>query len=111
MILTGLAKEDFLSWYGTGEHYFTTTLKPIEQYANIIGWLDSVDIHTEIEPNLGGGAVVYYSKVHYRNEEFIDKWDDVQNLNYSPIIYYFNTRQQATEAAIKLANQIYNNKL
>lgn len=51
MILTGRAKDDFLSWYGTGEHYFKVTLKPIEQYANIIEWFDSVGLIIIIDYN------------------------------------------------------------
>lgn len=98
MILTGRAKDDFLSWYGTGEHYFTTTLKPIEQYANIVEWLDVVGLVFETR----------IINVHIRTFEI----EILSIYKTIPSTYTGLTkgRQQATEAAIKLADKIYNNE-
>lgn len=96
MILTSNAKQDFFIWYGTGENYFNVTLQPIEQYANIIDWLDSVGIFINTMKEFTEG----YSFSIYRDDE-----SDI------PIIQCpYQSRQSATESAIKLANEIYNNE-
>lgn len=97
MILTGKAKEDFLSWYGTGEHYFTTTLEPIEQYANIIGWLDEVEIFTNVVP------IIYENKQSNKVRAF----DSVVNHQVRGV---WKTRSEATIDIIIISNEIYNNK-
>lgn len=72
-------------------------------FAHIMEWFDSVGLHIMIEPYLGGGQVVFYFKVIYRDEWYIDTWyssvdDDV----------CLSTRQEAAKDAIEKANEIYN---
>lgn len=103
MILTNKAKEDFLSWYGTGENYFNTTISEIEQNANIIEWFDEVEIYISILPyymqhekyNIGFEPTIFW----YGLEETLYNDNDV-----------FETRQDATVEAIKRANNIYNSR-
>lgn len=108
MILQDKAKEDFLEWYGADERYFETTATKTEEYANIIEWLDSVGFYITIESYLGGGGVVFYPQIEYRNENHVDvfdcpKWDD-------GFQWYSTSRQEATKAAIEKANEIYNSQ-
>lgn len=110
MILTGLAKNDFLSWYGTGEHYFVTTLKSIEQYAHIVEWLDGVGLIIIIDYN-GWSNTLEVSIAPSDPHIPVFKLDEkseilILKLNEES----FTSRQQATEAAIKLADKIYNNR-
>ena len=95
MILTDKAKSDFLEWYGADERYFETTATKTEEYANVIEWLDSVFIPITI------------TNEHYDGYYF--KWKiNMVKPEYSPDGY--NTRLEATEEAIKKANEIYNSQ-
>ena len=104
MILTDKTKEDFLEWYGSDEKYFQTTPTKTEEYANVIEWLDSIGIHVHIEPNIGCGPALYYPMIIWRDHNFIDRYISIGNSDY------FNSRQEATKAAIEKANEIYNSQ-
>lgn len=112
MILQDKAKEDFRKW--VKENDYPVSLWALEdglidktvEYALIIEWLDSVGIYITIESYLGGGGVVFYPQIEYRNENHVDvfdcpKWDD-------GVQWYSTSRQEATKAAIEKANEIYN---
>ena len=116
MILTGKAKEDFEKWlnkemYYLGRHNFEERDNNIEdlsdnfQNALIIEWFDSVGIYINIEPYIGGGDVVFYFSLINRSADFTDE-------HYSSVNddIYFGTRQDASNEAIKKANEIYNSK-
>jgi hypothetical protein len=88
VLITGKAERDFYKWlfekhnlqpYNIFNRIFTNAL--------IIEWFDSVGIYINI---------IGYSKT---------KWRVLVRSNYDE---YFNSRQQATEEAIKKANEIYN---
>jgi hypothetical protein len=98
MILTGKAKKDFGLW-----HFERNT--PIEEYKNfydlsntcknalIIEWFDSVGIYINIE------NLYYQSWWYYKVKQCPDTYEQV---------IMQNTRQEATEEAIKKTNEIYN---
>ena|SRR5690606_11103130 len=122
MILTGKAKADFEIWLlkdgnevindGTIEYdlyYMCKYMIPQNMvFYKIIEWFDSVGYHIGIEPHIGGGADVYYAKIVYRMDNFIDTWLDVENTIYSPIELHFESRKEATKQAIIKANELYN---
>lgn len=98
MILTGKAKKDFLSYYGTGENYFLTTINEIEQHANIIEWLDSVGIYINMACISLKGEQEYYFSIQEDNS--------LNGMELNP----FHSRTEATKAAIIKANGIYNER-
>lgn len=109
MILTGKALKDFIKWL-----YKKHNLQPyncfndVILHATIIEWFDSISIFIHIEPNIGGGASVFYPEIIYRNKDFIDIHEKVENTKYMPTEMYFDSRQEATKQAIIKANEIYN---
>ena len=117
MTLTGKAKQDFEDWYTARTPSAHTLLLvhfynkgEIEQFAWYIEWFDSVELFINIEPHIGGGACVFFARVSYWLPNGIDTIiHNVTNYNYDNILY-FSTRQEATEAAIIKANEIYNNE-
>jgi hypothetical protein len=101
MILTGKAKKDFIKWL-----YFKHNLQPynlfneIIQYALIIEWFDSVGIYISIN------YVDFYDE--FKNNTGFETY--VTNKGLSVKFRIVSIRQEATEQAIKKANEIYNNK-
>lgn len=106
MILTGKCKDDFLKWCRQDANWIQT-YEDIFLFALIIDWFDTVSYHMAIEPHIGGGDDVYYSKVIYRLPNFIDTWHNVENP-YFIGEYHFPNRNEATTEAIKQANKLYN---
>lgn len=117
MILTGRAEAHFWYWIDNSKRYNSVFRQLIRRWKDhvlihglIVEWLDGVGYHVTIQPHIGGGADVYYAKVIYRDSNFIDTWDDVENTDYNPTELYFSTRQEATKQAILKANHIYNER-
>lgn len=104
MILTGKAKKDFLNYvYGLGLQELL--VYDVSYNSIVIEWLDSVGIYISIESvfdNMLGYHRGFQVQIYQDGKQpiSIDKDNDV-----------FESRQQATEDAIKQANLIYNNKL
>lgn len=104
MILTGKAKEDFKNWCIKNNHDKVdikyNRVKEIEktftifQSALIIDFFDSVGVHIHIEP-------FYYKKQLYF-KQYILGYKDINEQNT------YLKRIDATEEAIKKANEIYN---
>ena len=100
MILTGKAKEDFLEYYNNHSIKYLLSwtdfddLPLVVKNALIIEWFDSVGIYINIE------NLYYQSWWYYKVKKCPD--------TYKQVIMQ-NTRQEATEEAIKKANEIYNN--
>lgn len=101
MILTDIAKEYFRKWIK--ENDYPVSLWALEdgliwksvEYALIIEWLDTVFMPITI------------TNEHYDGYYF--KWKiNMVKPEYSPNGY--NTRLEATEEAIKKANEIYNSQ-
>lgn len=105
MILTGKAKEDFENQICNILRYkhkenITNEKRAVDwinetnnliKSAHIIEWLDSVKIFIEI----------------LKNDDLF-----IFNIKFKSIMFddnFYKTRQQATEEAIKKANEIYNN--
>lgn len=104
MKLTDKAKADFRKHMKV--QGLSLALIPKILNTEIVDWLDSVGIYITVKAYLGGGAVVFYPQLEYLNEDFINifdcpKWDDDTQ-------WYSTSRQEATEAAICIANEIYN---
>lgn len=107
MILTQKAKEDFINWIK--EKDYPISLWALEEgliwksveYALIIEWLDSVTIHVNIVCSVGLKSE-YYPTLIYQDENFIRRHESINDNNN------FNSRQEATKAAIERANEIYN---
>ena len=107
-ILTGKAKSDFEKWLltdgyevienGTIEYdlyYMCKYMIPQNMvYAKIIEWLDSVGIYVEV-------GYLHAYKEWYR---------DVSTETGSCYIRGWETRQEATKAAIEKANELYNKR-
>lgn len=96
MILTGKAKKDFLNYvYGLGLQELL--VYDVSYNAMVIEWLDSVGIILEIgvysqdDNSIVFSYTIYGKKSHETNE-------------------HYPTRRQATEAAIKESNEIYNSR-
>ena len=120
MKLTDKANDDFLDWitdkyFFKGKTFLDLTIYqkgdvgqflryPTTKNAYIIEWFDSVGFHVHIEPHIGGGADVYYPTIIWRDENFIDRYESIDNNDY------FNSRPEATKAAIEKANEIYNSQ-
>lgn len=108
MILTGKAKLDFENWIYekgvTGEIDLSNFefdkfefLSKTSQYAIITDWLDSVGIYIEVLVTMMcEGVNPYFTSV----------------INTNKLMYTLDnrhkTRHEATEVAIKLANDLYN---
>lgn len=102
MILTGKAKQDFEEWLCRPKdpqhlkhiHIDLFYCKShLERYAYYIEWLDSLGIYV----NLSWSFDCFSYGVSVGEDRCLD--------------YHFaQSRKQATEAAIKLANEIYNNQ-
>lgn len=98
MILKDKAKEDFRQW--VKENDYPVSLWALEdglidktvEYALIIEWLDSISIYI----------------IPFMED---DKWQ--VEIRYGDSVYFrdhFNSRQEATKAAIEKANEIYNSQ-
>lgn len=93
MILTGKAKEDFKEWL----YKKYDILFDLEEYhktmlcAEIIEWLDSVGIYISIITQENDKKEIRFTS-------------DINEQNFISC----ETRKQATEEAIKKANEIYN---
>ena len=103
MILTGKCREDFLNYCKQSES-FMMTYADIYINALFIDWLDSVGIYISIESvfdNMLGYHRGFQVQIYQDGKQpiSIDKDNDV-----------FESRQQATEEAIKQANEIYNSR-
>ena len=106
MILTGKAKEDFLEYYNNHSIKYLLSwtdfddLPLVVKNALIIEWLDSVGIYInttyeEFEDiQVKKLPVLVKTWIVWVNEE---------------LLIDFNSRQEATDEAIKKANEIYNN--
>lgn len=120
MILTGKSKNDFEKWYwndwllDSDRSFLNNDLndainhlwKSNELFLNrlITDWLDSVGIYISIESvfdNMLGYHRGFQVQIYQDGKQpiSIDKDNDV-----------FESRQQATESAIKEANEIYNSR-
>lgn len=95
MKLTGKAKEDFIKWCKQDAAWMDT-YDDIFLFALIIEWLDSVGTHIEtgIYPDDLGN--IEFSGSFFG---FLGGWDDDTT---------YKTRQEATQAAIEKANDLYN---
>ena len=114
MKIKGNAKVDFFEWIKS-EYDFTektfNELYPMNLKESFLEeWLDSVGYYVSVGPHIGGGADVYYAKVIYRMENFIDTWCNIENKKYQPSVFYFDNRHEATQQAINKAIEIYNNR-
>lgn len=112
MILTRKALEHFIKWHYTDVDWsisyidgyvslFDVTIHIINANALIIEWLDSVGIR------------ICVGSYHKEFDKEIIWESDIQSLNTSEVIHpellgKFQTRQQATESAIKKSNDIFN---
>lgn len=110
MILTGKTKEDFEKWlnkemYYLGRHNFEDRdnniedLSDIFQNALIIEWFDSIGIYIEV--------------YRHNNRPTVQGFNSriVRRINgYYECCTAVDTRKEATEEAIKKANEIYNEK-
>ena len=101
MILTGKTKEDFILWLNNQPVApYEVMLDDIPKcYLNalIIEWFDSVGIYIEISFY----DDCYWTYNIYSNKPVLEK--ETANI--------CNNRQEATEEAIKKANEIYNSTL
>ena len=93
-LLTGKCKSEFLKRYGNLEY----EIDEIYLNALIIDFFDSVGIYISINREI--------SENSFWNFDFTYK----ENLNNTFFTDYYETRQQATEEAIKKANEIFNNR-
>lgn len=94
MILTYKAKADFIKWCKQDAAWMDTYYD-LFLFALIIEWLDSVGFITEIDP-------LYYDGWMFESVVY----DRSGNNHY--VSELFNTRQEATKAAIEKANELYN---
>lgn len=130
MKLTGKAKELFEAWMpdhcidtwiGKNPHTGTTSinlgyyeyfyrLSPSMQYGVYVDFFKSVNIYIYIEVYLGGGAPVEFPKIVWRNKDWIDCYWEV--LLDDGTHYPFDAEtNEARTAAIKQANEIFNNRI
>lgn len=104
--MEGKAKDTFEKWFEKEYRTFTTSYaENVDKINNhiIVEWLDSVNIYVDITPNydvFGRYNRGYYGHV-LQNGTVTDVYKDGD---------VFDTRQEATEAAIKKAVEIYNSK-
>ncbi|ATL45431.1 hypothetical protein CQS02_20065 [Elizabethkingia miricola] len=117
--MEGKANEMFLDWI-TSKYFFKDKKYsdlniyqkgdigeflrfPITKHAYILEWLDSVNLFIEVYTTWES-----YNKVKQFSFKIVDENDKVFCDKWlSP---YFNSRQEATEAAIKKAVEIYNTR-
>ncbi|MDV3568143.1 hypothetical protein CMU71_14715 [Elizabethkingia anophelis] len=107
--MEGKAKEEMLKWlsanYPLGWKAMEMGgLRPSFQNTLIVEWLDSMGIYLEITPDydiFGGYNRGFYAHVIQEGVSVISVFNDND---------CFNARQEATEAAIKKAVEIYNSK-
>jgi hypothetical protein len=118
-ILTGKCLAEFIRWaskrqnFNYNKHTKTLTycgksffdLPQPMQHSAIMVFGDEAEICIHIEPYLGGGQPAYFASILYRNKDFIDMQLDVDNKGSAE----FWTRFEATQAAIKEFNILYNN--
>ena len=107
MVLTGKAKEEFFNWLdnqgvngidiSNWEFEKFHLLSNVSQNSLIIEWFDSVGIYIEISFY----DDCYWTYNIYSNKPVLEK--ETANI--------CNNRQEATEEAIKKANEIYNEKI
>lgn len=102
MILTGKAKDDFLKWVALNRNILADYHEN-HVISDMVDWLDSVGLYINITPHIGGGADVFYSELIWRDENFIDRYEEI---NFGE---HLNTRQEAYKQAIIKATEIYNN--
>lgn len=102
-MLTGKAKADFRKYVESKGLSFA--LQPLFLNALIIEWFDSVEIYIHTKRNCMGikfnewyFIITNKNGIHYNNH--VAPESRIKN----------DCRQQATEAAIKAANEIYNAK-
>ena len=97
-LLTGKCKKSFIEEkLGNNIGLFETMLQ-MYKHALIIDFFDSVGIYISINREI--------SENSFWNFDFTYK----ENLNNTFFTDYYETRQQATEEAIKKANEIFNNR-
>ena len=99
MILTGKTLEHYKIWFDKyyNDYWTYYQSKQTILYALIIEWIDSVGIYIEISFY----DDCYWTYNIYSNKPVLEK--ETANI--------CNNRQQATEEAIKKANEIYNTML
>ncbi|AQX09836.1 hypothetical protein [Elizabethkingia ursingii] len=94
--MEGKAKEAFDAWFEKEYRYFTTVNSENVDNRIIVEWLDSVAIIIEIG-------------IHQRIRD-LNMWrGKINNILFDDLEYKVS-RQEATEAAIKKAVEIYNNR-
>lgn len=103
MILTDKAKQDFLLHCGQPEATVTAHID-VYMFA-IIEWLDIIGIFISIEGDFD--TMLGYHR-GFEVHVYQDGKPPVSLLEDNDV---FETRQSATEAAIKLANEIYNKRV
>ena len=99
MILTGKAKEDFIKTKIGNEINLFESMLPIYKNALIIEWFDSIGIYIEV--------------YRHNNRPTVQGFNSriVRRINgYYECCTAVDTRKEATEEAIKKANEIYNSK-
>ena len=106
MILTGKAKEDFLEYYNNHSIKYLLSwtyfddLPLVVKNALIIEWFDSVGIYINT-------TYEEFEDIQVKKLPVLVKtWSVWVN---EELLIDFNSRQEATEEAIKKANEIYNN--
>lgn len=103
MILNGKCKEKFLEWMRdkySNAYDVLNSINPIISNALIIEFFDSVGIYISLN------YVSFYDE--FRNDKGFEAY--VTNNGLSVKFRSLNSRQQATEQAIKKANDIYNER-
>lgn len=103
-ILTGKAKEDFISWYETA--YFEYASCITHYQASIIEWFDTVGIYINVTPMYLDHKDKYSQGLFYSAICFKDG-TPTACVDYDKINPKLD-RKEATEYAIKKANEIYN---
>lgn len=117
-ILTDQCLADFTKWaskrVGFNYNKYTKTLTSVGkaffdiplpmQHSAVLAFADEHEMCIHIEPYLGGGTPAYIASILYRNKDFIDMQLDVDNSGSAE----FWTRFEATEAAVKQFNIMYN---
>lgn len=108
-MLTDKARTDFVEYHynqvnfaeeSHEDHWklFLDTTEEIHQQASVIDWLDSVKLYVEsgLYPD-DHGRVDFSGSIF----GFLGEWDDEK---------VYNTRQEATQAVIEKANELYNKR-
>jgi len=109
MILTGKAKEDFIEYYNNHSIKYLLSwtyfddLPLVVKNALIIEWLDSVGIGVDSYTRLKRTNKLCW------NADIIAEYDISNGRATINLSLNCKNRQEATEKAIKKANEIYNN--